>query len=239
MTGRITPFILLAFSFFLNSCIDCVNGEGSPVDEERATNAFESFHLDCSADVVIHQIGLEDHAHVVVHAQENLLPFIITHVEGDKLVIDIEGCINATEEIEIEVFAPPLSKISNDGSGDINSSETLHSEELEISNDGSGDIEVDFNGSELSIDNDGSGDFEIAGVVDNLEIRNDGSGDIDTKDLEANEVEVVSHGSGSISVHVKDDLDIKLSGSGDVSYEGDPQNIKQQNTGSGEVKHLD
>ena len=51
--------------------------------------------------------------------------------------------------------------------------------------------------------------------------------------------DVSNSGSGSLMVSVKDKLEAELSGSGDIRYKGDPQEINLKSDGSGNIQKAD
>ncbi|MFT4682767.1 MAG: hypothetical protein ACJAU0_000897 [Flavobacteriales bacterium] len=229
---------LLCIAFLINGCGDCLDGEGVAIDEKRTVEDYEVIYASGSFDVTIRQTLLSDQNKIVVHAQENLLPFIQTRVEGSRLVIESKGCISATEAITIEVITNGVTKIVNEGSGSLSSVNELKTERLKVQNIGSGNMMIKASAAMIKIENEGSGDVRLLGEAQELEIISEGSGDVNTLETRGSHVEVSNDGSGQVSVSVKDVLGIELYGSGDVNYAGNPQDIEQSVSGSGNVKRL-
>ncbi|MCH2198902.1 MAG: DUF2807 domain-containing protein [Flavobacteriales bacterium] len=228
--------LFLTLLIALTGCMNCLEGTGDTVDEDRVVAAFDVIDNRCSADIKIRQLGEGEQAKVFVRCQENLLPHLLTRVESGRLVIDVEGCISTDREMEVYITTPTLSKVVSDGSGSIESQGAIRSKELKVVQDGSGNIMLSFNGDVLEIDNDGSGAIRVLGMARELEISNDGSGSINAYELPANEVEVSNDGSGNVAIHAVDVLSIELSGSGSVQYQGDPQEVETSNSGSGSIE---
>jgi len=195
--------------------------------------------LYCSADVVIYNDLLSDKNSVIVHAQENIMPYIITKNEGDRLILDMEGCTVNAEAIKIEVYSNGFHKILHDGSGDISNVGVISSDNFIIKHDGSGNIDLNIECASLDLNQDGSGEISLTGMADEMEIDLDGSGDIEAFDFPVSEADIRSDGSGEIQVTVNESIDIKLDGSGDIEYKGNPQEIKQNNDGSGDISSED
>jgi hypothetical protein len=72
------------------------------------------------------------------------------------------------------------------------------------------------------------------GVSESLEVSISGSGSFEGEDLESATGTVSLAGSGDAVVNVTDDLDVKVTGSGNVQYLGDPK-ISISSSGSGKV----
>ena len=235
MRQLLTILLFCGPLLFIQSCTECVKGTGDLKEETRTLKEFDKVEIECSADVILNPVVGTDPLKVVVSAQENLLPFIKTTVNGTTLNIDIEGCVSTTEKMELLVDSRNLETILNDGSGDISAEGTIKAEVLTLKNDGSGDIELEADAKEFFIGNSGSGDIAVNGNSVKCEIKNNGSGDIDGYGLKCNEVIVSNSGSGDIELYVREKLKARLSGSGNITYEGNPQSIDQKSSGSGEV----
>ena len=231
---RATILFLLPL-FVLTGCIDVLEGTGPVMSESRTLEAFEVIDSRSSADVTVHQTETAEQPKVVVKAQENLLPHIQTVVQGTRLVIDTEGSFSTSEGIVVEVYTPVITKLVNDGSGNMDTASRIRAKELEVINQGSGNMMVGFNGDDIEVTNEGSGDIRLIGECRDAELTNEGSGDIEANELIANKADAVNEGSGNVYVHAIDELSIELSGSGNVEYEGDPQNLETANSGSGKI----
>lgn len=241
MTHMKLPLILLSVLTVVSfsSCINCVEGVGEVTEERRTVEDYDVLYLNCSANVTIRQVGMSDLNKVTVRAQENLLPFIHTAIDGNRLVLDFEGCIDPSEPVEIEVATNGLIKIVHNGSGYMETIGTLKAEDFRINLDGSGRINAKFKGEELDISHDGSGSMTLIGDCNELELELDGSGEINALEMKANEVKIALDGSGDVSAFARQAIEINLSGSGNVRYKGNPQDIIQSVDGSGSVQKLD
>lgn len=232
----IAAFLSLTVVFF--SCNNCIEGVGDSIEEKRILTDFEELVLNCSADVTIRQNILSEKNSVIVLAQENLIPHLKTTVQSGRLTIDVDGCVNPTTDFVVEVFTNGLSSINVNGSGDVSSTNPLKGESLEINVDGSGDVNLKIKVDELGVFIDGSGDVTLDGDATDCEINSDGSGDFNGFGMKVNNAEIQTDGSGNVNIHVKESLEVNLSGSGNVSYKGGPQEIQQSNSGSGNIKSV-
>jgi hypothetical protein len=84
----------------------------------------------------------------------------------------------------------------------------------------------------------GSGRIEASGSADNVKTNISGSGKVMAADLETNRCEVRISGSGDVEIAVKNELDANISGSGSVSYRGNPGKVNSHSSGSGKVRKL-
>jgi len=122
--------------------------------------------------------------------------------------------------------------VTLDGSGDIAMEEVLvKSADLEI--DGSGKLAMsDVIADTLSMNIDGSGDSALHGVVNHQTLSIHGSGNYDSQNLQSQVTVMKIIGSGDSKVWVTDELDVTITGSGNITYRGKPT-VTQTITGSG------
>lgn len=139
------------------------------------------------------------------------------------------------------------------GSGDFDA--VLDAKNLEIKGMGSGDIEVsgitgmfkaqimgsgDVDAEDLRLEQcyvkcTGSGDIELEGKTEKLIIGQSGSGDLNAYNLSAVSVDATNSGSGDLAVTVATSLKVSLNGSGDLTYNGNPEKVDVRTNGSGDV----
>ena len=81
----------------------------------------------------------------------------------------------------------------------------------------------------------GSGSITASGTADDQSLKISGSGRYQAEQLTSKTVKVDISGSGVASVRASDVLDIQMSGSGTLTYTGDPKQVTQQVSGSGKV----
>jgi hypothetical protein len=231
--------VFLAALTTLISCGDCLEGVGTPNTEKRTVESFVTLELKGSMDVTIRQAKLGEVNKIEVTAQENLIPHIITKIDGARLVIDTDQCIRSTEKIEVAVICTDLERVINRSSGSIEGLNTFNVEDFEVVNDGSGDIVLKLHAEDVEVENQGSGDVSLSGNADRLILINDGSGDCKAFDLKSFDADVTNGGSGNVDVYAKEALEAVLDGSGNIRYKGKPQQIETNSNGTGQIVNAD
>lgn len=233
-------YFLSILSLLISSCsAPCIEGEGETIKEKRALLAYDELELNISAELEILYSPANTMSSIVIDAQENLMPFIITRVDGNKLIIESDQCLNSLETISLILPVKRLSSITNTGSGRIFGTSKIPFEALDILNEGSGNIDVSFKGKELNIENQGSGQIVMSGGADELNVRCLGSGSVLLTEMMAVDVDINCKGSGDVKVWSTQSVDVILSGSGSVGYKGNPRDVSEENTGSGTIFKLD
>lgn len=133
---------------------------------------------------------------------------------GGKIAIDGSGSIDLTGTT-CDVLT-----IQSDGSAEVDVS-NIETKKVMIQSDGSGNINCQVT-EEISIDLQGSGTIEAHGQVTRQDIKVDGSGKIFNFDLLADDTNIEIKGSAEIEVECINNLAVKIDGSGNVCYRGNP-----------------
>jgi len=177
-----------------------------------------------------------------IHITAKSISELVLNGSGD---LEIEGILN-TESLNVELH----------GSGDFEGA--LNVKDLDISLYGSGDAEIsgvngsliveqhgsgDFEGNNLHLGTayftiNGSGDAEASGTSAMMELRQSGSGDFDGRSFKVKTAKIRKTSSGEADVYVIDNIDAKLSGSGDLNIKGQPEITNFSASGSGDIRSL-
>ena len=214
-----------------------IKGNGNTVSIDRSVGEYDGIAVSGWFDVDLVD-GKE--GELTLEGEENLLEYIITEVENGKLVIKTEKGVNLKpsswkDGIRITVPVESIDALSLSGSGDIVGKTTLKASDFKTAMSGSGDITLDLETESLSASMSGSGDMNLSGKTKNFDTTISGSGDIKAYDLIADNVEATVSGSADIKVTANKMLKARVSGSGDISYRGDPKKVDTKTSGSGDI----
>ena len=136
-----------------------------------------------------------------------------------------------------EVIAKDELKAEVSGSGDIEISGKCGDFESKVS--GSGKVIADLTVSEnTNVSISGSGKVRTRGTTSSFEARVSGSGEVQAADMESTRCEINIAGSGDVEINVKSELTARISGSGSIRYNGNPQKVDVHSSGSGKVKKM-
>lgn len=214
-----------------------IRGNGNVRTEERSPGNFNAVASHGSFNVYV-STGNQS---VKIEAEDNLLPYIETYVDGSVLHVDTKEhfWLRPGRQIKIYVSAPDFKSIRSYGSGDITGLSTItDSSKLELGVNGSANIKMDVNAPDVDAEINGSGDINLTGEAKTFtgEIR--GSGNVKAMDLKSEDATVKIYGSGNADIFASVKLDVHVAGSGDVHYKGNPQ-VSSSIAGSGRVKKAD
>ncbi len=220
--------------FGATSCLEdfTIRGNGIPATEGRITLDFNEVQSEGEFDV---HITNGDELEVVVNAESNILPYIETNVNRDKLKIYVRGFHNVKNRLPMEVYitTPYLKGITQSGSGII-TTDYFTTNNMDVVISGSGRIQTAVDALSLDAVISGSGNLDISGNSNFGDFLVSGSGKINAYDLTLNNCEASISGSGNMWVNVENHLKASISGSGSIYYSGNP-GIEKHISGSGNV----
>lgn len=214
-----------------------IKGNGNVVTIERSVGEYDAIASAGWFDV---ELVSGQEGELTLTGEENLLEYIKTEVKDGKLVIKKEKGVNLKPSnwksgIVITVPVEDIESVSLSGSGDVVSKTTLKADSFKTSIAGSGDIELSIEANEVKASLSGSGDIELEVRAEYLDVSVAGSGDIKAFDLIAENVEANVSGSADIKVTANKMLKARVSGSGDITYKGNPTKIDTKSSGSGDI----
>ncbi len=231
--------VISMLALFAVSCkwtIGIVRGSGDIKTEQRDVSGFSEIEFTGMGNLIITQ---GDEESLMVEADDNILPLIETDVSGDELTIRFRRGYNfvPVENINFYLCVVDLNKISMSGAGRVDC-ENLDTDRFEFDISGAGDIDFNINADEINIESSGAGGLTLSGKVDSQDIDISGVGKYNAKELESKECKIKLSGAGSATVNVTGELDIRISGVGNVYYIGTPI-VKQDISGLGRIKNID
>lgn len=244
--SRLLSVVVIAFFtlLFTLSCerIRCIDGEGKNIIEtvNLAAKPFNGIISQENFEIEIVQDA--DKAYQVeIETYENLIPYILTEVKGNNLVIGTvkNRCIRSNFPIRITIYVPTLDYISLEGSGNIECYFLL-TDNLQVDLLGSGGILLqDIDALDVNVNLDGSGYIELTGKSNSTHLSLTGSGQLLADNLRHYNCFVNLSGSGDMLVFAIDRIEGNLSGSGDLFYKIYPRKgISIERTGTGEILKL-
>jgi hypothetical protein len=151
--------------------------------------------------VIIEQTGVES---LQVTAEDNILPFVVTEVQGDWLLLGFQAgvSVNTTRGVEYRVTVAELSEIEASGASRV---EVLHVDTGELT-------------ARLS----GASSYSAVGAADDHRIDLVGASRCEAGDLVSREVTANLSGASYGLVRVQDRLEASASGASILEYIGHP-----------------
>lgn len=229
--------LISALVLFFVSCNKVV-GDGPVATETRDETGYDGIDLRMPGSVYYKQDSVYK---VELSGQQNVLEEIQTFVSDNRLVIKLVPGIRlrSHKSLKVIVSSPSLRSLRVSGSGDINTSNAITTDRMDMNVSGSGNIiiaNITAGNADATIS--GSGNIKIlGGVIQGEKLKISGSGNMDFSNAAAETAETTTSGSGDIRLQVSKELDVHISGSGSVLYKGNPV-IDTHISGSGKVVRL-
>lgn len=221
---------------------DCFKSTGETIIEHRSVGPFEHIVLEDNINLILTQ-GNEEA--ISVKAGENLLESIITEVNNNELTIKNENKCNwvrdFNKEIDVYLTVRNLCSVTYRSSGLILSTNTITTDSLNIAVwDGTGTIDMDIQTrvSVLSIHY-GSVDFHMRGHSNVGYIYAGSYGPFFCEDLVTKFMFMDNRGSNDCYVHCVKQLEVEIEYTGSIYYTGNPEIVKANITGTGQLINLD
>ncbi len=229
--------LFFAVAVFLVQSCNKISGSGPVVSKTYNYSGFNAIDIGIDGDVYFKQDSVYK---VEIQAQQNILDIIHTNLSGTELQLSFEKYQNVGthDRITVYISGPFLTKAGINGSGNLHVLEPLSGNAINLKVNGSGSISfARISCQTLNADISGSGSISINGgavTYENLQIS--GSGSIDAQSMSADEAASNTSGSGVTKLSVKNKLTVRISGSGDVYYTGNPT-VQSSISGSGKLHH--
>jgi hypothetical protein len=225
----------LASCLMLIGMVNVCTAGGNVTSQSRNVEPFTGIKLTNSANVYVTKGDVQS---VKIEAEQKAITKITTTVKDGKLIIGNDGNLNTDKEIKITITVKELCSASISGSGNIESTTTFNCKEFSAHIAGSGNIKMLIDASTLDASVSGSGNIVLSGKATKSKVHISGSGLVDLRSVTTADASVSISGSGDCKINATDNLESKITGSGNVLYVKEPVHHTEKSTGSGEVKKL-
>ncbi len=232
-------YIVVIFVLVIISCItgNYIRGNGVITTHVRdlITSDYSRIKSLGSFDIVL--VSDVENS-ISIKGDDNIIPYILTEVQNDSLIIKFQDDVNIRSYTVLEVTVPlnnNINEISLSGSGSINGKDVIISDNISLRTLGSGDMKMSLQAQNVFISIAGSGEVDVNGNTNTLKVNINGSGDVSAYDLVSKVATLTISGSGNIETTVNDKLTTTITGSGDIFYKGTPQ-VTVDISGSGKIR---
>ncbi|CAN5293900.1 head GIN domain-containing protein [soil metagenome] len=157
--------------------------------------------------------------------------------EGKFTTGDLNLNVSGSGSLDVEVASSGTVEGDVSGSGNLNIKGSCNNFDSDVS--GSGRVNLSITVRDLAdFGVSGSGKIQAEGVAKQVKTSISGSGKVLASGLETDKCEVRISGSGDVEINVKSDLDAVITGSGTVTYKGNPAHVNSHSSGSGKVRKM-
>jgi hypothetical protein len=239
--------LLIIAAVLLSACnvsvqgpsVTILRGSGKVATESRNVSGFNSLSMAGLGDITVTQGQTES---LTIEAEDNILPHIKTEVRNGALTISFDrdgwqDAILPSKPVRFNLAVKDLSSVTSSGLGNI-TAVSLKTNKLTIKVTGAGNVKIDrLDTAEVSSSITGAGNIDLAGQVARQEITSEGAGNYRAADLNSQQAKITVKGAGSVTIWVRDSLDVTIAGLGSVNYYGNPA-VTKNITGLGVFKSM-
>lgn len=235
----LTAFVFVAaFTSCINPLKKTITGSGNVTSSDRSLGSFTE--IKCSGSYNV-QVTQGSPGSIKIETDDNLLPYILTEINGNELHIYTKDDVNLkpSNKIKLIITTDKVEAFSLSGSGDVATTNKLTgADHLDLDISGTGTMHFDVNTPTIHSNISGTGDIYLTGETRNSKIEIAGSGNYHAEDLKAENASVHIAGSGDARLFADSTLDINIAGVGNVYYKGNAS-ITQNVAGSGKIKKME
>ena len=206
----------------LNACRHrCIKGDGNVTTENRSISSFNSIQVS-SALKVIYTQSSEYKLEVV--ADDNLIGYIKTEINGDELQIDIKDqkCFKKITQAEIHVSGPTINRIEVSGASIFETANSIISPGLTMEISGASKININGQLAMVTAKLSGASKADLAGNSNLINIESSGASEFNSNNLIANSAFINFSGASFGNIYVHSALNATLSGASKLNYYGNP-----------------
>jgi len=236
---KLFAVLFMAFPLF-SSCIlsnqKPIYGNHQLVNKRIDIKDYESVVLKIPGEVNYQQFS-DSAPYLQIHTDENIFNALNVRVEGNQLVIEAKkDSLLKPSQLTIYTCSHNLNQAELAGSGEIRLKGEVNAKNFKLNIFGSGNFLADSLICEkIEANIFGSGNTQLTGASANASFKITGSGSIQAFNFLVQNLDCGIMGSGNVEALITKKLDANVTGSGNLSYRGDPESINKNVTGSGKV----
>jgi hypothetical protein len=219
----------------LSAChFHCVHGSGNQVSENRKVGEFNRVSISGGYKVVLKQ---DSSYGIKITADDNLLKYIKTEIQGDKLKIYSKRNLCSNGPMLISIGIGNLQELKASGGIEIESDGQIKAKDIAFDFSGATKLHMDLIANNVTTSGSGSTQINLKGKADSYSIGSSGSGVVDAADFVVGNCEIETSGMGESTVNVLHTLNVHSSGSSSVKYRGTPT-ITNDKSGSSSIEKI-
>lgn len=205
--------LLLIITLFFSSCrievegpnlFNSISGSGKVVTQERAIT--EDFSKIQSSSIFKVEVEQAPHFEVIVKADDNLLPYILTHVEQNTLKIHFDKVsVKNVKEVKVYVKTPNITALHASSSSEIKVNKTISTDNLKLKASSTAEIKInEIDATSLLIEASSSSEVKIDKVyVFDLKAQTSSTAEIEIDYAESDKIKLNASSSSDIEIKGK------------------------------------
>lgn len=234
---RRAPRLLRACLVAMLGAVSAAAGAAGTATEQRAVDGVRRIVLRATGELIVREGARES---LVVEAEPRLLPKIASEVRNGTLYLEFDGNqINTAYPLRFRLTVKRLEGVDSVASANMDIG-ALHTDSFVLKLAGSGDVGIEaLDAARFETQLTGAGNVSVGGGrVGQQTLILKGSGDYAAGALASRKASIHIEGSGNATVRASDELVVRIGGTGDVRFYGNPR-VDEIVSGAGSVARAD
>jgi hypothetical protein len=215
---------------------NCVHGSGNAITEDRKVDDFTKIDVSGGYKITLKQ---DSSLSLKITADDNVMKYIRTTVDGDKLRISTKKNICAKKAIEIVIGVRNLDGLKGSGAIEMASNGKLNVKDLAIQLSGASKVNLDLNATSVTTKGTGATEINLKGQAASHTVNLTGSGKVYALDFVVGKYDIETTGASECKINVLTDLNVHTTGASEIEYRGNPTNVNTSKAGASSVKKID
>jgi hypothetical protein len=191
----------------------CTSGSGELGREARQTASFDA--IDVSGPFQVN-VQLGPAASVEIMGDDNVVPKVVTTVQGTTLHVDLPGRVVTKLPLQAVITLPALVDLEASGAATV--------------------TVAGVTGEQLDVEASGASRIALGGEIQALELDVSGASTIDAQALTATQAQVEASGASTANVRVTGSLVAEASGASTIRYHGQPGQLAKDESGASTIE---
>jgi len=193
---------------------DQIVGSGRLVSESRSGGTFTGIQVTNFAKVFITQDTVES---LRIESDDNIIGSVQTTLNGATLVVGLRDGSYGHVTVNVYASMKNIRLLESIGTADFSAVNLIDTDSLICKITGTGNV-------------------TLAGKTNYEKVQITGTGNIQNSNLLSSLCSITISGTGNVQVHVTQQLDATIAGTGNITYDGNPAVIHQSITGIGVIR---
>jgi hypothetical protein len=230
-----TILSVIAVGSFSSCMLHCVHGSGHQVSEDRKVGQFSRIDISGAYKVILKQ---DSSYSLKITTDDNLLQYIKTDVDGDKLRIHSHKNFCNSGEMVVYIGVKNLDEMRASGGVEIESDGTVHTKDIEFGLSGATKVTMDLNAANVHVSGSGTTELNLKGQATSLNVDMSGVGHVYAFDFIVGSCDLSTTGAGHCEVNVLNSLHVHSTGASEVKYKGNPSDVSSDKTGASSIEKV-
>ncbi len=226
--SAVALLLLVASCGFFRSAAD----PGPQTTQQRSVAGVTAVRVLTSGDLTITAGATQT---LSITAGRDQLVSLTSQVVDGTLILDKKSNDFPDGQIRYALTVPPLGSVELSGSGGAEGVGVLTGDAQVVVTGSGAAVLTGLRLTSVVVDLTGSGDVQLAGTAGTQRVTVTGSGNYQGAGLVSTDAEVRASGSGNVQVTVSGTLSATATGSGNITYNGNPAQVQKSSTGSGDI----